>query len=61
MTTQRSQIFRAFTRGESITRIAENCGVSYGKAWSHLRRAVAELDRKNRSHSTRFDGSSTWR
>jgi hypothetical protein len=46
MTTQGSQIFRAFARGESIAQIAENCRVSYGKAWSQLRRAVAELDRK---------------
>lgn len=49
MTSQRSQIFRAFARGESIARIAESRGVSYGKAWSQIRRAVAELDRKNPS------------
>jgi hypothetical protein len=49
MTRQHSEIFRAFARGESIARIAENCGVNYGRAWSHLRRAVAELDRKNPS------------
>ena len=49
MTTQRSQIFRAFARGEPIAQIAESCGLSYDKAWSHLRRAVAELDRKNPS------------
>jgi hypothetical protein len=46
MTTQRSEIVRAFARGESIVQIAESCGVSYGKAWSQIRRAVAELDRK---------------
>ena len=49
MTPQRSQIFRAFARGESITRIAESCGISYGKAWSHLKRGIAKLDRKNPS------------
>jgi hypothetical protein len=46
MTPQRSQIFRAFARGESVARIAESCGVSYAQAWSQLRRAVAEVDRK---------------
>lgn len=49
MTSQRRRIFRAFARGESIARIAENCGVSYGQAWSQIRRAVAELDRKGDS------------
>ena len=49
MTLQRSRIVRAFARGESIAQIAESSGVSYGQAWSHLRRAVAELDRKNPS------------
>lgn len=49
MTPQRRQIFRAFARGESIPLIAESSGVSYEKAWSHLKRAVAELDRKNPS------------
>jgi hypothetical protein len=46
MTPQASRIFRAFVRGESIPQIAESCGVSYGQAWSQIRRAVAELDRK---------------
>jgi histone H3/H4 len=49
MTPQASRIFRAFTRGESIARIAESRGVSYAQAWLHLRRAVSELDRKNPS------------
>ena len=49
MTPQRSKIFHAFTRGEPIARIAESCGVSYGQAWSQLRRAVAELEHKNPS------------
>jgi hypothetical protein len=49
MTPQRSQIFRAFTRGESISRIAESSSVSYGQAWSQLRRAIAEVDRKGGS------------
>jgi hypothetical protein len=49
MTARRSQMLRAFVRGESIARIAERCGVSYAQAWSQLRRAVAELDRKNPS------------
>lgn len=49
MTPQGSRIFRAFVCGESIVRIAENCGVNYGKAWSQLGRAVSELDRKNPS------------
>jgi molybdenum-dependent DNA-binding transcriptional regulator ModE len=49
MTSQRRQIFRAFTRGESIARIAESSGVNYRRTWSYLRRAVAELDRKNPS------------
>ncbi len=46
MTPEASQIFRAFAHGESIARIAENCNVSYGQAWSQIRRAVTELDRK---------------
>jgi hypothetical protein len=46
MTSQCSRIFRAFARGESIVQIAESCGVSYSKAWSQLRRAIAEVDRK---------------
>ena len=46
MTAQRSEIFRAFARGESIPQIAKSCGVSYGWAWSQLKRAVAELYRK---------------
>src|SRR5690242_4136725 len=46
MTTETSQIFRAFARGISIVRIAESRGVSYTQAWSQIRRAVAELDRK---------------
>jgi hypothetical protein len=46
MTTQHRQIFRAFARGEPITQIAESCGISYGQAWSQIRRAVTELDRK---------------
>src|ERR1700738_3337928 len=49
MTARRTQMFRAFVRGESIARIAESCGVSYGRAWSHLRRTIAELDHKNPS------------
>jgi hypothetical protein len=49
MTPQASRIFRAFTRGESIVQITESCGVRYAQAWSHLRRAIAELDRKNPS------------
>jgi hypothetical protein len=49
MTTQRSEIFRAFARGESIAQIAETGGVSYGKAWAQIGRAIAELDRKNPS------------
>jgi DNA-binding NarL/FixJ family response regulator len=49
MTPQRSQIFRAFARGESITRIAESCDISYAQAWSQIRRAVEELERKNPS------------
>jgi hypothetical protein len=49
MTSQRSRIFRAFARGESIIQIAESCGGSYAHAWSQLRRVVAELDRKNSS------------
>ena len=49
MTSQRSEIFRAFARGKSIVQIAENCGASYGQAWSQIRRAVAELDRRNPS------------
>jgi hypothetical protein len=40
MTTQRSQIFRAFARGESIDQIVNTCGVSYGQACSQIRRAV---------------------
>jgi len=32
--------------GEPIARIAERSGVSYNKAWSQIRRAVAELSRK---------------
>jgi hypothetical protein len=46
MTRQRSEILRAFIRGESIVRIAESCGVSYAQAWSQLQRAIAEVDRK---------------
>jgi hypothetical protein len=42
-------MFRAFVRGESIPQIAKSCGVSYAQAWSQLRRAIAELDRKNPS------------
>ena len=49
MTSQRSEIFRAFARGESVTLIAESRGVSNTQAWSQLRRAVVELDRKNPS------------
>lgn len=49
MTTKRSEIFRAFTRGESIAQIAECSGVRYAQAWSQIRRAVAELDCKNPS------------
>jgi DNA-binding NarL/FixJ family response regulator len=49
MTPQRSQIFRAFARGESITRIAESCDISYAQAWSQIRRAAEELERKNPS------------
>jgi hypothetical protein len=49
MTPQCSQIFRAFARGESIAQIAETCGVSYGQAWSQLRRAIVTLDRRNPS------------
>jgi hypothetical protein len=44
VTSQRSEIFRAFARGEPIVRIGENCGVSYCQAWSQIRPAVAELD-----------------
>jgi hypothetical protein len=49
MRPQASQIFRAFTRGEPVTQIAENCGVSYARALSLLRRAVAEVELKNPS------------
>jgi hypothetical protein len=49
MTTQRSQIIRAFARGESFAQIAESCSVSYGQVWSQLSRAIPELDRKNPS------------
>jgi hypothetical protein len=49
MTTRRSQIFRAFVRGEPIAQIAQSSGLSYGQAWSHLRGAVADLDGKNPS------------
>jgi hypothetical protein len=46
---QRSQIFRAFARGTPLSQIAESCGVSYSQAWLQLKRAVAELERKNPS------------
>jgi hypothetical protein len=46
MTARRSQMFRAFVRGESIARIAESCGVSYAQAWSQIRRAVEDLERR---------------
>ncbi len=46
MTSQASRIFRAFARGKPVTQIAESCGVSYAKAWSLLRRAIAEADQK---------------
>jgi hypothetical protein len=46
MTSQRSQIFRAFARGESVARIAERRGVGHGRAWSQIRCAIGELDLK---------------
>jgi hypothetical protein len=46
VTVQRSQILRAFARGQSITRIAESFGIEHSQAWSQLKRAVAELERK---------------
>lgn len=49
MTSLRSKIFRAFARGDSIARIADNCGIGYVQAWSQIRSAVAELDRKGGS------------
>jgi hypothetical protein len=49
MTAQASQIFRAFTLGESIAPIADKCGISCAQAWTQLRRAIAEIELKNPS------------
>jgi hypothetical protein len=46
MTSKRSRIFRAVARGEPIARIADTCGITCSEAWSGLRSAIAELDRK---------------
>jgi hypothetical protein len=49
MTPKRSQIFRAIASGESIARIADRLGLTYGEAWLQLSHAIAELNRKGSS------------
>ena len=47
MTSQSSEIVRAFVHGEPVTRIAESRGISYGRAWAQIRRAIADADQQD--------------